>query len=191
MIVFDSDDFGASHIISDQCRSHDCRDQLDKFHIANPSFKATLFTIPDEMTRELLDWCQANQGWIELAVHGIKHTSNYECAEMSYNEFDGLMSDFDRSEMIDQHFVKGFKAPGWQISQGIYEWLHDNDWWVADQPYNDERRPKGLKVYKIDENALHTHTWDCVGNGVYEKFDEIIERVKYETEFKFVSEVVV
>jgi len=29
MIVWDADDFGANHVISDMCQSHDCRDKLD------------------------------------------------------------------------------------------------------------------------------------------------------------------
>lgn len=188
-MTFEFDDFGSNHIISDQCRSWDCRDKLDELHIANPKFKVTLFAIPDEMTRELLDWCQANSGWVELAVHGIKHTSNYECAEMSYDEFNELMTDFDRSVMIDDYFVKGFRAPGWQISQGVYEWLHDNDYWVADQDYNDHRRPKAMKVYKVGNN-WHGHVWDCVGNGIYETFPQLLELVKNTKDFRFVSEAV-
>jgi len=185
MIVFDSDDMGANHVISDMCQSHDCRDALDKLHLINPAFKATLFAIPGEMTPELMDWCIHNNNWIELAVHGIYHYSNYECEKMSYDRFGGLMGSF-----ISDYFVKGFKAPGWQISDDIYRWLLDHGWWVADQPYNDERRPKELPVYKVGDNSIHTHTWNCVGNGIYEMYDQIADRIKDETEFKFISEVV-
>jgi hypothetical protein len=187
MIIFDSDDFGCNHEISDMCQSHDCRDVLDRFHIANPAFKATLFTIPGEMTSELYNWCGANASWIELAFHGFYHTSNYECEKISYEEFDSLMKSFSNVEYAYRH---GFKAPGWQISPAIYEWLHDHDWWVADQPFNAEKRPQGLKAYEVGPNSIHTHTWNCVGNGVYEQFDYIMDRIKGETDFKFVSEVV-
>lgn len=188
MIVFDSDDFGCNHEISDTCQSHDCRDVLLEFKKANRAFKATLFAIPGEMTQELLEWCKARNDWVELAVHGFFHSSNYECEKMSYADFSVRMDSFE--EMVDFYFTKGFKAPGWQISNEAYRWLKDNDWWVADQPYNDERRPKGLPVYKVGENSLHTHTWNCVGNGVYELFDNIMDRIKGETDFRFVSEVV-
>lgn len=188
MIVFDSDDFGANHVISDMCQAHDCRDVLDRLHILNPAFKATLFAIPGEMTQEMLNWCKANNGWIELAVHGFYHTSNYECEKMTYDQFANYMETF--YDMIEDYFVKGFKAPGWQISDACYEWLYDHDWWVADQPYNDERRPKNLPVYRIGDSSIHTHTWNCVGNGVYELYDQLAEQVKNETEFRFVSEVV-
>lgn len=188
MIVFDSDDFGANHIISDQCQSHDCRDQLDKLHYANNNFKVTLFAIPAEMTYELAEWCKANSQWVELAVHGIFHSSNYECDKMTYDQFDNYMKDLEI--MIEDYFVKGFKAPGWQISDDIYRWLLDNHWWVADQAYNDSRRPQGIPVYKVGENSIHTHTWNCVGNGIYEIYDQIVDQIKDEAEFRFVSEVV-
>lgn len=202
MIVFDSDDFGANYIISDMCQSHDCRDQLDKFHLSNPNFKATLFAIPGYMTPEMLEWCHANKSWIELAVHGFFHRSNYECEKMTYEEMAWQMERF--KPMIETNFVKGFKAPGWQISDACFEWLYDNRWWVADQAYNNERRQKELPAYINNEgqfyvsrqtsaglhiNGVHTHTWNCVGNGVYELENQIIEQIKNETDFKFISEV--
>lgn len=188
MICFDSDDFGCSHVISDQCQSHDCRDMLQSFKNHNKYFKATLFAIPGEMTAELTAWCQLNRDWIELAVHGFFHRSNYECEKLSYDDFDFLMNEF--KDITNTCFVKGFKAPGWQVGDEVYAWLKDNGYWVADQDYNDDRRPKKLPVYKVDEFSIHTHTWNCVGNGVYELHDEIIKRIKGETDFRFVSEVV-
>lgn len=199
-IVFDSDDFGANHIMSDQCQSHDCRDQLDKLHYHNPNFKATLFAIPAEITYELAEWCKSNKQWIELAVHGVTHSSNYECAEMSYEEFDSKIDPL--LGMIEDYFAKGFKAPGWQISDGVYQWLQKNGWWIADQEYNTEkRRPKELPAYVNDNGrfytpssddtftGIHTHTWDCVGNGIYELEDQLKQQMNNENEFLFISEL--
>lgn len=186
MIVFDSDDFGCNHEISDMCQSHDCRDVLIKLHEINPAFKATLFAIPTEMTMELQQWCANNSDWVELAVHGFTHSSNYECEKWTYDQMDNAMSIVSQMGI----FVRGFKAPGWQISDECFRWLNEHNWWVADQEYNDSRRPEGLKVYKVGESSIHTHTWNCVGNGVYELFDQLKEQIKDETEFKFVSEVV-
>jgi hypothetical protein len=186
--VFDSDDFGCNHIISDMCQSHDCRDVLDELHRANPAFKATLFAIPYEMTQELLEWCELNQAWVQIAMHGFKHTSNYECVDITYQEFDDLMKPIE--EMVELYFVKGFKAPGWQISDEAYEWLLKNDWWVADQDYNDDRRPKELPVYKVGPNSVHTHTWNCMGNGVYELREQLIEKASTYPEWKFITEVI-
>lgn len=192
MICFDSDDFGCNHEISDMCQSHDCRDMLLKLKEVNPAFKATLFAIPGEMTPELLNWVGDNAEWVELAMHGFYHTSNYECEKMTYDEFDDYMKYFEFIKHPD-HFQFGFKAPGWQISDDIYRWLKDHNYWVADQAYNDGRRPE-MPVYVIDRNpdvkSIHTHTWNCVGNGIYELYDQLVEQIKDETEFKFVSEMV-
>lgn len=200
MIVFDADDLGCNRIISDMCQSHDCRDKLDEFHYTNPNFKATLFAIPAQMTYELLEWCKANESWIELAVHGVTHSSNYECSEMTYEEFDYAIAPF--LGMIEDYFVKGFKAPGWQVSDGVYQWLETHNWWVADQSYNNNRRPILLPAYVNDSGEFyihghdkgnfdgkHYHTWDCVGNGVYELSDQIKQDITGVEEFKFVSEV--
>jgi hypothetical protein len=155
------------------------------------------------MTYELAEWCKANASWIELAVHGIFHSSNYECEKMTYEEFDNAIKPL--LGMIEDYFVKGFKAPGWQISDGIYKWLVEHDWWVADQAYNNNRRPQELSAYinnngsfavvrdertqDIDFTGQHFHVWDCVGNGVYELSDQIKQDIAGEEEFKFVSEI--
>lgn len=207
-MIFEWDDFGANHEISDMCQSHDCRDVLLLLKKVNPVFKATLFAIPGEMTWELLEWCRANDSWIELAVHGFYHRSNYECEKMTYEEFDNLMDEF--YEVIDRCFVKGFRAPGWQISDDIYKWLKDNDWWVADQDYNNDRRPTALPAYVnydgqfvvqkpseyisstyIEVDAYHGHTWNVGWNGIYEDFEKVKELVKTTDDFKFVSELFV
>lgn len=200
-MIFEFDDMGANHIISDQTQSHDCRDMLDKLHYANPNFKVTLFTIPGELTKELADWCKANENWVQLALHGFFHRDNWECSKMTYEEFDNLVNEFQ--PMIDTYFVKGFRAPGWQISDDVYRWLLDRGWWVADQSYNNMRRPKELKAYvnangnfvawngdqDEDVKGWHGHTWDCVGNGIYETYDNLEAKVKATEEFKFISEV--
>lgn len=202
-MIFELDDFGCNHIISDQCQSHDCRDKLDELHYLNPEFKVTLFAIPFEMTQELLDWCDANKSWVELAVHGFRHTTNYECENITIDEFTDNMDRIDR--MVKRYFVKGFRAPGWQISDDCFSWLKDNGWWVADQDYNTKRRPRELKAWvnrdgvfyahKGDDNdwvqhdAWHGHTWDVGWNGIYESFPAIQELVRNAKEFKFVSEV--
>lgn len=200
-MLFEWDDFGANHIISDMCQAHDCRDQLDKLHIMNPAFKATLFAIPGEMTLEMLGWCKANSSWIELGVHGFFHTSNYECEKMSTADFAYMMNLFN--PIIANNFAKLFRAPGWQISDGALQWLADHDWIVADQSYNDNRRPLNLKSYVNDNGnfrvageaveAYHGHVWDVgtkgnAPNGIYEDFENVKELVSKCEEFKFVTE---
>ncbi|CAB4176354.1 hypothetical protein UFOVP1522_61 [uncultured Caudovirales phage] len=195
-MIFEWDDFGCDHIISDMCQSHDCRDQLDRLKELNPKFKATLFAIPSEMTMELIAWCQSNKDWIQLAVHGFFHSSNYECEKMSYDDFDYLMSAF--SPIINKNFVSVFRAPGWQISDDIMKWLYDHNWIIADQGYNDARRPIGLKAFVNHDNnfraagksveVYHGHTWNVGWNGIYEDYDKVESLVKDCKEFKFVTE---
>lgn len=200
MIVYEWDDLGCDHVISDMCQSHDCRDQLLKLKEIHPDFKCTMFAIPGEMTLELMTWCEANSDWVELAVHGFFHSSNYECEKMSYEQFDLMMD----SHIIDTDlFKKIFRAPGWQISDDGLQWLADNDWIIADQGYNDERRPKSARAYvnydgnfkvydgkgQYEVEAYHGHTWDVGWNGIYEDFEKVAGLVSEAKEFKFVSEL--
>lgn len=185
-MIYEFDDFGSNHIISDMCRTRDCRSELDQLHIINPAFKVTLFTVPGEMTPELYNWVGANSDWVHIAWHGFYHTSNYECEKMTYQEFDDLMNSFSNVALA---YEKGFRAPGWQVSDDIYKWLYDHDFWVADQDYNDHRRPEKLKVYKVGSN-WHGHVWNCVGNGIEETLEQLKGLVKVTPEFKFISEVV-
>lgn len=197
-MIYDWDDFGCDHIISDQCQSHDCRDQLNRLKELNPKFKATLFAIPAEMTMELLAWAQANSSWIQLAVHGFFHSSNYECAEMSYADMDFMMATF--APMMTGKFKMVFRAPGWQISDDCLKWLADHNWIVADQAYNDSRRPLNLKSYVYNDaektyriagsqvEAYHGHTWNVGWNGIYEDYDKVEALVKDCEEFKFITE---
>lgn len=196
-IVMEWDDFGADHVISDTCQSHDCRDQLERLRKVNPKFKATMFAIPAEMTVELLAWCQANSDWIELAVHGFFHQSNYECEKMSYEDFEYLINQF--GAILNMGFKKVFRGPGWQISDDVMRWLFDNEWILCDQGYNDTRRPIGTRAYVNYDNtfkvsgkeipAYHGHTWNVGWNGIYEDYDKVEGLVKEAKEFKFVSEV--
>lgn len=188
-LVVDFDDWGADHIISGQCRTRDCRTELLKLKEINPKFKVTLFAVPFEMTLELITWALDNSDWVELAVHGFTHSSNYECDKMTYEDMDEWMSQ-PLIKLMVSTFAKGFKAPGWQISDGCYEWLLKNGWWVADQEYNDNRRLEGLPVYKIGDSSWHGHTWNCVGNGIEETFDELSQKVADAKNFQFVSEVI-
>lgn len=198
-MIFEWDDFGANHIISDQCQSHDCRDYLYRLKDINPAFKATMFAIPGEMTPELTNWCMDNGDWIELAVHGFFHTSNYECEKIGYEVFGESIEEVMKVDA----FKKIFRAPGWQISDEALRWLADNGWIICDQGYNDERRPHYAKAYvnydgkfiarhsgKEEEiEAYHGHTWDVGWNGIYEDFENVSALVASKDEFKFISEV--
>lgn len=185
-LVVDFDDFGINKIISDQCQTRDCRAELYLLKQANPAFKVTLFTVPANTTLEMLNWARQNKSWVQLAVHGWDHHDNWEAEKWSIIDTEKVIL-----KLPSLGFKKLFKAPGWQISDGAFEALYRNGWGVADQPYNDARRPKGLKHYAIRDEAtsIHGHTWNCVGNGIEETLEELKDRVAHTKNFKFVTEV--
>ena len=177
-MIVDFDDFGEDCVISDQCQTRDCRKELEKLKEINPNFKVTLFAVPAKMTEELYGWAHKNKDWVELVQHGYFHNSNYECEKMTKEEcLDILRARF-----------KGFKAPGWQISDGCYEAIKESGMWIADQAYNDERRPDDLPCYKVGEDSYHGHTWDCCGNGITEDWDNLVSAISDEDNFQFISE---
>lgn len=147
----------------------------------NPAFKATLFAVPGRGSDEF--W-ENHPDWIELAVHGWRHETVDECIDWTEDRMDlHIMGKPGR-------FVKGWKSPGWQTSDGVYRALVEWDWWVADQHLEDRRRPPGLPTYfyEDEDDRIHLHVQDVCGNGLNESWDWLVERVASATEFKFCSE---
>lgn len=161
-------------------------DLLRQLRTANPLFRCTVFAIPafgsDQFWNHVPDW-------IELAVHGYQHgdppTDGGECKNWGADEMRGVIA------LKPDRFVEGFKAPGWQISDGCYEALNEAGWWVADQPYNDTRRPSGLRTHRLgDGDHWHGHIQNVCGNGLEETLPVLLERVTAATSFELVSEMV-
>jgi hypothetical protein len=177
MACYDFDDWGYDH---------DCRMELEKLKEINPSFKVTLFTVPEKTTIEMLDWADENDYWVEIVQHGWDHHSNFECSQWSFEE-----TALSLHKSAPYFKVKGFKAPGWQISDEALLALGEYDYWVADQPYNKDRRPLGIRVFETDPDKgdYHGHTWDCgCSNGINEDWDNIVGKVRMTDRFEFVSE---
>ncbi len=173
-MVFDFDDF------------HEENHRLDLLHELrriNPDFRCTLFAIPAKCSP---DFIATVPEWCELAMHGYEHSSVYECADWSYAR--------TLDAMIDRPgpFVRGFKAPGWQISDACFQALARQGWWCADHPDNRERRPEGLPIYDYTTYpaSWHGHIQNDCGNGLEETWTELTVRVKLAHSFSFVSEVV-
>lgn len=160
-------------------------DLLHELKRANPAFKVTLFAVPglgtDGFWESVPDWC-------ELAVHGWQHPSPLECRDWTYQRMLRLMNE----PVVQRHFVRGFKAPGWQISTGVYQALLDQGWWVADQHLEDHRRPAGLPVYLHEDSPdrWHGHIQNVCGNGLEETWGELLARVSAANEFLWASEAV-
>lgn len=171
-MVVDLDDF------------HETNHRLDLLHelkAANPAFKVTLFAVPALGSKRFWD---SVPGWCELAVHGWEHPHPREAERWSYADAISVMA------RRPDRFVRGFKAPGWQISDDTYRALRDCGWWVADQHLEDHRRPSGLRTYFYEDgpDRWHGHIQNVCGNGLEERWGELVVRVSEAREFWFASE---
>lgn len=158
-------------------------DLFHRLHENRPDFRCTVFAAPGRGNDRFWD---SLPEWMEVAVHGYMHPDPRECEAWTADRMRRAIA-----EKPDR-FVEGFKAPGWQISNGCYEALLEADWWVADHPENDGRRPDGLRVHVVGgPDHWHGHIPDVCGNGIQETWD-IVEQLVYEAEsFEFMSETIV
>ena len=152
-----------------------------------PNFKITLFTIPNKISPEMLLLISRHRDWINLAIHGWDHDSNFECWSWDYDKAKALVSralSLWVEPEVGHPYVPIFKAPGWMITgndkgegsgyplqshnklasdnQGVYKALKDLGCTVFDRHYNKQFRPEGLTVVCVDcnPNIIHMHTWD-------------------------------
>lgn len=171
-MTFDFDDF----------HEHEHKlNRLRQLKALNPLFRCTAFAIPGRGVDAFWD---SIPRWIELAVHGWTHPDPYECANWSRDDMERCLD----SEVVRKHFVNGFKAPGWQISDDCYRVLLERGWWVADQHLEDGRRPAGLRTYFYEDGGWHGHVPDVCGNGIEETWPALCDAVRRTTEFRFCSE---
>ena len=155
--------------------------KLEALKKLRPDFRCTLFAIPGKCSENFI---QGLPDWIELAVHGWMHHSVYECLDWSAEYLGHILDE----QIIQRYFVRGFKAPGWQISDGCYEELLRRGWWVADQHLEDGRRPPDLPVYFYEDGNYHGHIQDWGSNGLEEDWATVVEAVTNATEFTFASD---
>jgi len=189
-VIFDLDDQAPG--------DRDAIPHLLKLKSQFPKLKVTLFAVPywkSESQKNFLEGIKNDFGdWIQLAIHGWKHDSNFE---FSKHDYETAKKYIEKALAMDV-FVKGFKAPGWQISRDAYQVCKDLGLWVADHKIsiyteavpNEKRRPTGLKVYEIDHPwMVHGHTWECENNGI----ESLIKHglpFDHNTKFHFIEEVV-
>lgn len=162
-----------------------------------PKFKITLFTIPNKISDTMLDLLKEQSSWVEFAVHGFDHDSNFECWGWDYEKTKALMHRTYRRGPLEYGesgaFKKIFKAPGWTITgdesgkgcgyplqpqnalfadnQAVYKALKDMNFVVFDRHYNIDFRPEGLDIVCVDCNPdiVHMHTWDMVTGDLNSK----------------------
>lgn len=172
--IVDADDF---------CEGNDRLQELMLIKNQVPDFKITLFTIPGLCSKEFLDQVKQIE-WIDMVPHGWLHPDPLEAQNWSYEESTAYL---DKVEPLG--LTKGFKAPGWQISDGMYQALLERGYWVADKDYNNDRRPKELKHYLLDDrNKLHFHIGHMGGHNPNEIGDFVHELSRLKGKFQFIKD---
>ena len=171
--IYMRDDFEANNILS----------MLQEVKKANPAFKISLFAIPklgsDDFWNGFMEY-----DWIELCPHGLFHPTPRECQNWTYEQ---SLRYLDGIEHLG--WAKIFKAPGWQISDGMYKALVEKGYAVADQIYNNSRRPKELQTYLLDNsNKLHFHIGNLGGINQNDISKSIYFLKNLKGNFKFISE---
>jgi len=174
-IIFDLDDF---------CESNHRLDLIFKLKEKNPELKINLFTIIGKCSIGWLNKIR-QYNWIQLIPHGLYHNTSYEFSNYTYTQAIQYLQNIEPLGLI-----KGFKAPGWQISDETYIALLEKGYWIADQSYNNYRRPKALKCYLLDSKPfirIHGHIQNVCGNGLEEKYDFY---KSLHGQFKFIDEII-
>jgi SAM-dependent methyltransferase len=156
-----------------------------------PALKVTLFAVPGRSSTATLD-AVANLDWVELAVHGWTHEPNTECKEWRREDAARYL---DAAE--EMGFVKGFRPPGWQISDAALDELAARGYWIAPH-WRDRGRvaERGMRVFYAHHNhqSVHGHFQDIpsnnprLRNGLRQLVEERGLPWDGATRFRFVSE---
>jgi hypothetical protein len=160
-----------------------------------PKFKCTLFAIPFfgcKSQRNFLELIKRDLKWVHLAIHGEKHLHPREAKHWNRKKIEQVLNECENWGV----FEKIFKAPGWQISDQTYQVLKEKEYIVADQHYNKERRPEGLKVYcTCHPWMVHGHIQDIKNrnplyrNGLRQFIEEHGLPFDHTTVFHFIKDV--
>lgn len=177
--------------LDDAYPGNDRMDLLRDLKRQVPGLKVTLFAIPGRCSPAWVAEMNALD-WVEIVPHGWMHNTNRECEHWSQQHAIWVLE-----ESADLGFeIDGFKAPGWQISDGCYAALSQCGFWVMDQPYNNHRRPPGLRAYLLGEppagvRQIHGHVGHLNGHNANE-LEYLVPEILAcrDMEWKFVSEVV-
>lgn len=170
-----------------------------------PNFKVTMFATPweirwGEMTpitnekwKPFVDACKIaiEQGWLELAIHGLTHAP-MEFAEISSDEaIKRVLVAEKMFSNVGLKTVKIFKAPFWALSEQGEEAIQSADYYIAKDGYYHwnlaNPLPENFPTDKI--MIAHGHVQNTMENGLEETMDKILS-LPTDTEFYFLSEAV-
>jgi len=173
MIIIDADDFHeGNHKLP----------LLESLHKEN-GMVFNLFTIPGLCSQHFIREVQKIP-WIDMIPHGWKHNTSREFQWCSYPE---MLEYLDNIEHLK--LTRGWKAPGWQISDASYRALLDRKYWVADHPENNHRRPKDLPAFLCNPEH-HFHIGHMGGHNINEIELHLERLMEMRGEFKFIKDII-
>ena len=159
-----------------------------------PAFKTTLFTVPGRLSKEFIELIKPLD-WIQYAVHGWVHETNFEVRDWDEYQCNLYLTKAEEMGI----FVKGFKAPGWEISDTMRKVLQERGYWLAEHHKNHDHNEKDfpdLKVYcSCHPWFVHGHTWDIpvddplYRNGLRQFIEEHGLPFDRNTKFHFIDNV--
>ncbi len=166
--------------LDDFSRDNNRLDLLERLKEIFPDFKITLFTIPAQSPE---DWLKslAEYGYLYFALHGFEHRY-LECSSWSYEEAKEKIT-----KAFSKFYLKGFKAPYWAVSEGLFRALKELGFWVADQDI--APAPEFLPHYRYNwlidkpvplfpEIRGHGHVQNVCGNGLEECFSNLVSSLE-------------
>lgn len=178
-VVLDLDDF---------YQSNNRLELLFQINSTIPVFRVNLFTVPGRCSWHFIEEVR-KISWINMIPHGFNHITNRECEHWPYPDSVNYLVALE-----EEGWTRGFKAPGWQISDGMYQALLERDWWVADTEYNNHRRPKELRCYllhQLGRHSIHGHVGHLNGHNKNElEFLRPEIQKNGDKEFKFIKDIV-
>lgn len=153
----------------------DGNDPLDALTVLkerDPGFKVTLFAIPTRCSDELLKKYDERREWIQLGIHGWRH-SRHECLAWTSEETE------EKVALATQRYpgyARLFKAPNWELDLEVYAGLTNAGLAVADHirnieilPVNQRHYIYNMKIRNDRFQRLHGHIQDWGGTGLTEK----------------------
>jgi hypothetical protein len=173
--------------LDDFCDDNNSLDLLVNLKKEIPSFKVNLFTIIGRCSNDFLTYVKTELPWADLIPHGFLHLTSRECEDWDFKK---SISYLDYIKQFN--LTAGFKAPGWMISDAMYLALYRERYFVADQIYNNKRRPMALKSYLLDSpNKIHGHIGHMGGYNANELSLIIPEIMQHkDKEFGFIRDTV-
>lgn len=190
-VVLDLDDF------SEEIMYDHLWDLLFRVRSVYPRFKATMFTIPLQCSRQWLEMVHESYDWIEMHHHGTNHDDRDRFMRRRVEVL---------PEVADGLLYKGFKAPWWRMTQEVADQLTAAG--IDVMSVNRDFPCRGSATYQYDageeirRGTLYEHerfhSWHghvqsqphgAPPNGLPNIFDMLVTQFPRGTEFLTVGEL--